>query len=204
MQQTLRIPAIMPVYRPDGYYYEPRGAQDNFIEENPIVAATLNNQRFTRNRALTTLFAELEPVKGLRFRTNVGVDFIFDNFNAFRPTVPELRVTNPDGSQETYSTRYNLAGATATSSYAPSYLIENTATYDHLFADKHQVTVLLGQSAQEFNFSNVEAYRTRLPAQRPAGDQHGPHQHPAGQRGHHQPGGPPGQLLWPSELRVCR
>ncbi|MFD2785737.1 SusC/RagA family TonB-linked outer membrane protein [Hymenobacter rubripertinctus] len=160
VQQTLRIPATLPVYRPDGYYYEPRGQQDNFIEENPIVAATLNNQGFTRNRALTTLFAELEPVKGLRFRTNVGADFIFDNFNSFRPTVPELRVDLPGGGQETYSTRYNLAGATATASYAPSYLIENTATYDHLFADKHQVTVLLGQSAQEFNFSNVEAYRS--------------------------------------------
>ncbi|RSK48038.1 TonB-dependent receptor [Hymenobacter rigui] len=155
VQQTLRIPAIIPVYRPDGYYYEPRGAQDNFIEENPIAAATLNNQKFVRNRALTTIFAELEPVKGLRFRTNIGADFIFDNFNSFRPTVPELRVGN-----EVYSTRYNLAGASATSSYAPSYLVENTATYDHLFNDKHQVTVLLGQSAQWFNYSNVEAYRT--------------------------------------------
>ncbi|WP_055562233.1 SusC/RagA family TonB-linked outer membrane protein [Hymenobacter sp. AT01-02] len=155
VQQTLRIPAIIPVYRPDGYYYEPRGLQDNFVEENPIAAATLNNQRFTRNRALTTLFAELEPVKGLRFRTNVGADFIFDNYNAFRPTVPELRVGS-----DVYSTRYNLAGSSATSSYAPSYLIENTITYDHLFADKHQFTLLVGQSAQEFNYSNVEAYRT--------------------------------------------
>ncbi|WP_375437460.1 SusC/RagA family TonB-linked outer membrane protein [uncultured Hymenobacter sp.] len=155
VQQTLRIPAIMPVYRPDGYYYEPRGQQDNFVEENPLAAATLNNQKFSRNRALTTLFAELEPVKGLRFRTNVGADFIFDNFNSFRPTVPELRVEN-----EVYNTRYNLAGASATSSYAPSYLIENTITYDHLFADKHQFTFLVGQSAQAFDYSNVEAYRT--------------------------------------------
>ena len=50
--------------------------------------------------------------------------------------------------------------ATATAGYTPSYLIENTATYDHLFASKHQVTLLLGQSAQAFNYSNVEAYRT--------------------------------------------
>jgi TonB-linked SusC/RagA family outer membrane protein len=155
VQQALRIPAFIPVFRPDGYYYEPRGAQDNFIEENPIVAATLNNQKFTRNRALTTFFVEVEPLKGLRFRTNVGADLIFDNFNSFRPTIPALRVGT-----DVYSTRYNLAGATATAGYTPSYLIENTATYDHLFANKHQVTLLLGQSAQAFNFSNVEAYRT--------------------------------------------
>jgi TonB-dependent starch-binding outer membrane protein SusC len=163
VQQTLRMPAILPVFRPDGYYYEPRGSQDNFVEENPLASATIANQRFTRNRALTTVFAELEPVKGLRFRTNVGADFIFDNFRAFRPGVPELFLYNPDGSvRESFSTRYTQAtsGATATASYAPSYLIENTATFDRLLADKHQVTVLLGQSAQQFNYSNVEAYRT--------------------------------------------
>ncbi|RPD49310.1 TonB-dependent receptor [Hymenobacter sediminis] len=157
IQHTLRVPAIIPVYRPDGYYYEPRGAQDNFIEENPLAAATISRQKFTRNRMLTTLFAELEPVKGLRFRTNVGADLIFDNYNGFRPGVPELQVGG-----QTYTTRYTqaTAGATATASYAPSYLIENTLTFDRLFADKHQVTVLLGQSAQQFNYSNVEAYRT--------------------------------------------
>ncbi|QNH63590.1 SusC/RagA family TonB-linked outer membrane protein [Hymenobacter sediminicola] len=155
VHQAIRIPAIIPLYRPDGYYYEPRGQQDNFVEENPVAAATLNNQKFVRNRALTTLFAELEPVKGLRLRTNVGADLIFDNFNSFRPFVPELKVGS-----ETYSTRYSLAGASATSNYNSSYLIENTATYDHLFADKHQVTLLLGQSGQIIDAQNVEAYRT--------------------------------------------
>jgi TonB-linked SusC/RagA family outer membrane protein len=155
VQQVLRIPAIIPLYRPDGYYYEPRGQQDNFVEENPLAAATLNNQKFVRNRALTTFFAELEPVKGLRFRTNVGADLIFDNFNSFRPSVPELRVGS-----DVFSTRYNLAGASATSNYNTSYLIENTATYDHLFGDRHQVTALVGQSAQIIDKQNVEAYRT--------------------------------------------
>ncbi|MCB2378514.1 TonB-dependent receptor [Hymenobacter sp. BT635] len=155
IQQALRIPAIIPLFRPDGYYYEPRGKEDNFVEENPVVAATLNNQKFVRNRALTTVFAELEPLKGLRFRTNVGADLIFDNFNSFRPSVPELKIGD-----QTYITRYGVAGASATSNYNTSYLIENTINYDHLFANKHQVSVLLGQSAQIIDKQNVEAYRS--------------------------------------------
>ncbi|WBO82790.1 SusC/RagA family TonB-linked outer membrane protein [Hymenobacter yonginensis] len=150
VQQMLRIPATVQPYRPDGYWYQPSSGADNFIEENPLASALINNQKFTRNRALTTFFAELEPLKGLRFRTNVGVDFIFDNFNRFTPKGPELAG---------YTQRYSTASAEARSSYAPTYLIENTATYDRLFADKHQLTVLLGQSAQEFNFSNVVANR---------------------------------------------
>ncbi|MBC8081981.1 MAG: TonB-dependent receptor, partial [Hymenobacter sp.] len=151
VQQMLRIPATVQAFRPDGYWYEPSGGVDNFIEENPLASSQRTNQGFVRNRALISLYAELEPVKGLRFRTNVGSDLIFDNFNSFAPASPTLAG---------FTSRYTVAGASATASYAPTYLIENTATYDHLFADKHQVTFLLGQSAQEFNFTNVEAYRT--------------------------------------------
>ena len=151
VQQLLRIPPTVQAYRPDGYWYQPNSASDNFTEENPLATSQRTNQRFTRNRAITTFFAEVEPVKGLRFRTNVGADFIFDNFNAFSPKGPELAG---------FTQRYITAGASATSSYAPTYLIENTATYDHLFGDKHHLTLLAGQSAQEFNYSNVEAYRT--------------------------------------------
>ncbi len=150
VQQLLRIPPTVQPYRPDGYWYQPNSEMDNFTEENPLATSQRVNQKFNRNRAITTFYAELEPLKGLRFRTNVGADFIFDNFNSFAPKGPDLAG---------YTQRYITAGATATASYAPSYLIENTATYDHLFGDKHQVTLLLGQSAQEFNYSNVEAYR---------------------------------------------
>jgi TonB-linked SusC/RagA family outer membrane protein len=152
VQQLLRMPPTVPAYRPDGYWYQPNSDDDNFTEENPLATSQRTNQRFNRNRAITTFYAELEPLKGLRFRTNVGADFIFDNFNSFAPKAPELAG---------YTTRpaYLIAAASATSSYAPTYLIENTATYDKLFGGKHQVTFLLGQSAQQFNYSNVEAYR---------------------------------------------
>ena len=150
VQQLLRIPPTVQAFRPDGYWYQPNSAVDNFGEENPLASSQRVNQKFTRNRAITTFFAELEPLRGLRFRSNVGVDFIFDNFNSFAPKGPDLAG---------FDQRYITAGATATASYAPTYLIENTATYDHLFGDRHQVTFLVGQSAQEFNFSNVSANR---------------------------------------------
>ncbi|OGX90552.1 SusC/RagA family TonB-linked outer membrane protein [Hymenobacter coccineus] len=151
VQQLLRIPPTVQPYRPDGYWYQPNSAMDNFTEENPLATSQRANQKFTRNRATTTFYAELEPLKGLRFRTNVGADLVFENFNQFSPKGPELAG---------YTQRYITAGAGATAGYSPSYLIENTATYDRTIADKHHVTLLVGQSAQEFNYSNVEAYRT--------------------------------------------
>jgi TonB-linked SusC/RagA family outer membrane protein len=150
IQQLIRIPAIIQPYRSDGYWYEPTGSTDNFIEENPLASAQRNDQRYVQNRVLTTFYAELEPLKGLRFRTNVGADLLFSTNNSFSPSAPAFPGV---------TSRYATASASASSSYAPSYLIENTATYDKLFADKHQVTFLLGQSAQEFNYSDVGAYR---------------------------------------------
>lgn len=140
-----QIPATIQPYRADGSWYEPTTA-DNFVEENPLAVALLDNKKFFRNRVITTFFAELEPLKGLRLRSNVGADLIFDNYNSFRPLVPN-------------SQRYTLARSTSNSTYAPSYLIENTLTYDHLFGGKHQVTALLGQSAQQFDRYFTESTR---------------------------------------------
>ncbi|GAB2955097.1 hypothetical protein GCM10027048_20940 [Hymenobacter coalescens] len=144
-----QIPATIPAYRADGSWYEPVSA-DNFVEENPLAVALIDNKKFRRNRAITSFFAELEPLKGLRFRSNVGVDLIFDDYNAFRPKLAN-------------SQRYIQAGATASMTHNSSYLLENTLTYDRLIADKHQVTLLLGQSAQQFDSKYVAAGRAGYP-----------------------------------------
>ncbi|TGE16135.1 SusC/RagA family TonB-linked outer membrane protein [Hymenobacter elongatus] len=147
LSNVLQIPSTLPVYNADGTWYEPTST-DGFVEPNPVLQAQITDSKFTRNRVLTTFFAELEPLKGLRFRTNVGADLVFDNFNAFTPSL------GPN------SPRNSTASAGAYNNYNPSYLIENTLSYDHLFGDRHQVTLLAGQSAQEFNYSTLSAGRS--------------------------------------------
>ncbi|WP_054411836.1 SusC/RagA family TonB-linked outer membrane protein [Hymenobacter sp. DG25A] len=148
LSNVLQAPPTIPVYNENGSWYEPTATADNYVEPNPVMQSLITKSKFVRNRALTTFFAELEPLKGLRFRTNIGADLVFDNYNAFTP------------SAGANSPRYSVAGAAAYNNYNPSYLIENTLTYDRLFADKHQVTVLVGQSAQEFNYSTLSAGRS--------------------------------------------
>ncbi|GAB3823306.1 SusC/RagA family TonB-linked outer membrane protein [Hymenobacter jeollabukensis] len=144
---ALQMPPTVEPYKPDGTWNMPDPVADAFTEPNPLIEALLDKKKFTRNRVLSTLYAELEPVKGLRFRTNVGVDMIFDYSRYFRPGIPSIP-------------KYATITANANSAYSPSYLIENTLTYDHLFAGKHQVTALLGQSGQQFNFYNLGGGRS--------------------------------------------
>ena len=147
LNNVIQTPPTLPVYNPNGTWYEPTATLDNYIEPNPVLQSLITNSKFVRNRILGTFYVELEPLKGLRFRTNVGADLIFDNNNGFTPS---LGANSP---------RNSIAGAYSSSNYNPSYLIENTLTYDRTLAEKHHLTVLLGQSAQQFTYSYLSAGR---------------------------------------------
>ncbi|WP_086594691.1 SusC/RagA family TonB-linked outer membrane protein [Hymenobacter crusticola] len=147
IQLAVQAPPTAPVRNPDGSLYE-FSSVDNYGEENPVTGALRPNIKNNRNRVTSTFYAELEPITGLRFRTNVGADLQFLQRDEFFPSI--------NGSSKYPASQ---AQANSSSNYSPSYLIENTATYDKLFAGKHQVTLLLGQSAQQFDNFYLSASR---------------------------------------------
>ena len=147
IQLALQAPPTAPVYNADGSFYEFTSA-DNYGEENPVTAARRPSIKNTTNRVTATFFAELEPFKGLRLRTNVGTDLQFYQGDSFFPSIV--------GSSKYPASQASL---NSNSNYNPSYLIENTATYSNVFAEKHSLTVLVGQSAQQFNYSYLGASR---------------------------------------------
>ena len=150
IQLALQAPSFLPAYNSNGGFYEfGSTAEDNFGEENPLAGALRPINKNNRNRATTTFYAELEPLTGLRLRSSVGADLQFNQNDQFYPSIA--------GSSK-YTTQN--ASANSNSNYSPSYLIENTATYDHLFAGKHQMTLLLGQSAQQFDNFYLGGSRT--------------------------------------------
>ena len=147
LNNVLQLPPTITVFNPDGSWYEPTATADNFVEPNPVLQSLITNSKFVRNRLVGTFYAEVEPLKGLRFRTNVGGDLIFDNNNGFTPSL------GPN------SPRNSVAGAYSSSNYNPTYLIENTLTFDRTLGDKHHLTVLAGQSAQQFTYTYLSAGR---------------------------------------------
>ncbi|UOQ73987.1 SusC/RagA family TonB-linked outer membrane protein [Hymenobacter cellulosilyticus] len=148
IQLALQAPPTAPAFNPNGTYYEFTSA-DNYGEENPVTAARRPQIRNNRNRVTSTFYAELEPLKGLRLRTNVGTDLQFLQGDQFFPSIVG-------------SSKYPTSQATANSSsnYSPSYLIENTLTYDKLIGNNHQFSLLLGQSAQQFDNFYLGGART--------------------------------------------
>ncbi len=150
IQLALQDPPFRPVYNADGSFYEFGSLpNDNFGEENAVTKALRAKNHNNRNRVTTTFYAEIEPLKNLRIRTNIGADLQFNQNDQFYPSIP--------GSAK-YTTQN--ASANSSSNYNPSYLIENTATYSTVFGGKHSVTALVGQSAQQFDYFYLSGSRT--------------------------------------------
>jgi len=153
IQLALQAPPFRPAYNSDGGFYEFGSLpNDNFGEENPVTATLRPNNRNNRNRVTTTFYVELEPLKYLRLRTNIGADLQFNQNDQFYSSIP--------GSAK-YTTQNS--SASSASNYGPSYLIENTATYDRTIGANHHVTFLLGQSAQQFDNFYLGGSRTGYP-----------------------------------------
>jgi len=149
IQLAIQAPSFLPAYNSNGRYYEYGStAEDNFGEENPLAFQRIINKN-NRNRLTTSFYAELEPLTGLHLRSSVGADLQFNQNDQFFPSILGSAKYTPQ-----------TAAATSGSNYGPSYLIENTATYDRLFGGKHQMTLLIGQSAQQFDNFYLGGSRT--------------------------------------------
>ncbi|MBD0256565.1 MAG: TonB-dependent receptor, partial [Cytophagales bacterium] len=141
-------PAFIPLQFPGG------GNNGQFYPRqlrNPLLTASYGGENFIRrNRLLGTLYGEYEIIKGLKWRTSVGTDLIFGYRQNWTPFLP------PD-----------IAGVGQTlqnaiyerNSQETSWLVENTLTYSRIFAEKHNLSAVVGNSAQvnETNFSDINA-----------------------------------------------
>ncbi|MCU0333914.1 MAG: TonB-dependent receptor [Chitinophagaceae bacterium] len=140
-----------PTVRPrnaDGTYAGGSGSIDGFNEPNPIYQLEIPQNRFIRHRITGNVFAEIELLKGLKFKSLFGADFnLLENKN-FTPATPS------SGGRP-----FILSGFSSQKGLYPDYLAELTMSYDKTFAGKHKLNAVVGYTAQENRFSWVLAGR---------------------------------------------
>lgn len=136
--QALRRSPTLGIYAADGGWAGPDASDLPFVGtiNNPVMLATLNNEPNERIRALGNIYAEANILKNFTFRTNVGVDYLLNNFNRFRPSFTEGALGN------------NKPEAVSTKSTLANILAENTLTYRQTFNNKHRIEALAGYTAQ--------------------------------------------------------
>lgn len=108
---------------------------------NPV--AMLNQPRREKNnddKFVGSFWAEIDVLPGLKFKSSYGFDMAFWGRDGYE--FPHFLATQ--GKNVTQSSAWSEMNRGYT------WLVENVLTYTNTFADKHNLTVVLGQSAQKY------------------------------------------------------
>jgi TonB-linked SusC/RagA family outer membrane protein len=134
----ISTPPNIGVYRPNGTF-----TSNPFQDwENPISATDGSDRGYYNNRVLGNVYAEINLMPELKFRSNVGIDYsngIYDYFlDPFRTSYGRAK----DGIAQ---------NSTDISSF---YIIDNTLSYNHTFAGEHKMTAMIGSVVQHNRWEN--------------------------------------------------
>lgn len=125
---------MMPYWNPykeDGSLASPSDGSWKGTNQNPLEWMENNPVKYKKYKILSTLYAEVNPVKGLTIRSQFAADYA--HMTAFKQSFPSFPTNNGSGN----------AGRSSTDRL--SLTITNTANYQFTLEDKHSFNFLLGQ-----------------------------------------------------------
>jgi TonB-linked SusC/RagA family outer membrane protein len=116
---------------------------------NPVVGLDKNRNNSETNRIQSNFYVQVKPFKDVTFKSVYGIDYLFvDNDIFYTPL-------SGDG--------YSSGGyAFAGNGKYKTWLWTNTAQFDHTYADKHSVSLLLGNEQQRSTSNAYGLSRTTL------------------------------------------
>lgn len=123
---------------------------------NPLADLSLPGDKNNYDRFVAGGDVELQLIDGLTFRSAVNVDLSFGGTSGWTPNY-YLNTNRKQG----YSTVWGQMNRGVV------WQVENTLTYNKTFAEKHNVTVMLGQSAMESTGYQLGASRMYLTEEDP-------------------------------------
>ncbi|WMN06925.1 TonB-dependent receptor [Marivirga arenosa] len=150
VMNSLRQSPELPVRFSDGSFAGPANNVGSGGNEatNPVALAQINNATTQRTQLLGNIFGEIQFFDGLSFKTELGYDLGFGKIASFAPAFELgaiVETLNRSFKQQEQSYYWNL---------------KNYLTYKKTFADKHNLTVLVGQEAQESRYEYLSGFRT--------------------------------------------
>lgn len=141
VQNILAMPPVLPVRDEDGNFIS-NSAYGSTVA-NPINTLYSQTNETNTTRFLLNGFAQYEIMEGLIFKSSLGADIINNKQNRYLPsTVFEAPIGG---------------GASVGALSSLNWLNENTLNYKKVFADRHTVDVLVGNTTQRTVSESVTA-----------------------------------------------
>ncbi len=132
LEHAIKMAPYLPVYNADnvGGYQGPSTA-DGQDAENPVRVANLGYQKINGLSIIGNIYAELQIIKGLKFRSQVSLDYYTSEDHTFIP-----------GYEDGSAHKQAYSSTAETNSKGQTIVFDNSLTYKTTFADKHNLEVL--------------------------------------------------------------
>jgi TonB-dependent starch-binding outer membrane protein SusC len=128
---------FVPMYDEEGNFYDNSNSTWNNGESSPYAEMVYNNQNRRDNQKLIgNLYAEIQPIKNLKFRTSLGLDY---HVFADRAFVPVYKLSVYSFNDESDVSQQMGKGRTL--------LFDNTLSYTFDVSADHHFDVMAGTSA---------------------------------------------------------
>jgi len=132
LEHAIKMAPYFPIYNENnlGGYQGP-SAIDSNDAENPVRVANLGSQKINNLSIIGNIFAEIEIYKGLKFRSQVSLDYYTGEDHTFIPSFQ-------DGSAH----KQAFSSTNETDTQGQTIVFDNSLTYKTTIAEKHNLEVL--------------------------------------------------------------
>ena len=138
---------LTPVYDADGNYMSTVGSNWNVNDGNPYGTMMVNRYSRTQGGTLdANVYAQVEPIKNLKFKTVFGVNY---GASEYRSYTPEYEFT-PQNSN-------SVSKVNESNGHGLSMVWTNTLSYDWAWGD-HDLNALIGSEWSRYQGSNTSGY----------------------------------------------
>ena len=132
----------IPVKNPDGSFGGPTPSQTQYAQTNPVALALLNNNYNKSFGLIGSVYADVTPIRGLLWRTELNGNYTFTTNYTF----------NPSYSLGTYVNNNTLGSRGSGNN---SWLSVNTRVQYNFQIDKHDITAMVGHEGTHYTYEGV-------------------------------------------------
>ena len=138
-----------PVRNADGTFAGP--SEDITLSfDNPVARALETNDVNKKTRVLSNIYLEADLFPFLKYRTEFGSDLVYSDHSTFFPSFERGNF-------------FGQSGIRKNSSNSQFWINKHLLTFNKTFAEKHNVTTLVGFEAQTGRYEFLNAARNNLP-----------------------------------------
>ncbi|PKD21669.1 SusC/RagA family TonB-linked outer membrane protein [Salegentibacter salinarum] len=154
LRNAFGVPSLVPMYNEEGDYYDTSNDSDPWLTQwaNPYASMVYNNQNESNNQKLLgNVYAEIQILDNLKFRTSLGLDYFASEGHSYQP-IYQLSVYSFRNRDRVYQSQ----------SKGHSLLWNNLLTYDFNLFEDHEFEVLLGSEAYSYKGTYMDGSNVDL------------------------------------------